>query len=122
MDPQSPALCRRAAGQLKPSQLYTTGIPFVPLARRLGGFPLHRRRREETVLLNQGDLQGCLRNPNRWSPPPKEIASAYELTARAASPCAVSRRPSQPRQTSRSTRRPGRLVPIFNRTSAAAFT
>src|SRR5215471_18418727 len=69
-----------------------------------------------------GDDTQCLRNTHRQSPPPKKIASTYELTARDASPCAALRQRSQSRQTSRSRKRPARLVPIYNRTSAAAFT
>jgi hypothetical protein len=69
-----------------------------------------------------GDYTHCLRNTNMQSPPPKEVTSTYELTARDASLCAVLRRRSQSRQTSRSRKTPARLVPICDRTSAAAFT
>src|SRR5215471_5959369 len=70
----------------------------------------------------EGDDTRCLSNTHLQSPPPEEVASTYELTASAASPCAVWRRRSPSRQTSRSRNTPARLVPICNRTSAAAFT
>src|SRR5438067_1242790 len=69
-----------------------------------------------------GDDTHCLRNTNMQSPPPKEVTSTYELTVRDASPCAVLRRRSPSRQTSRSRKTLDRLAPICNRTSAAAFT
>src|SRR5262245_9002083 len=68
------------------------------------------------------EMTHCLSNTHRQSPPSKEVASTYELTARDASPCAVLRQRSQSRQTFRSQKTPARLVPICNRTSAAAFT
>jgi len=68
-----------------------------------------------------GDGTHCLRSTHIPSPPSKKATSTSELTASDASPCAVLRRRSQSRQTSRSRKRPATLVPICNRTSAAAF-
>src|SRR5215472_12492927 len=69
-----------------------------------------------------GDDTQCLRNLPMPSPPPKRVASTYELTASDASPCAVWHQPSPCRQTSRSRNTLASLVPIYNQTSAAAFT
>ncbi len=96
---------------------YEDGVRRIPCLELTS--PVHPKL---SHMPRTGDRARCLRKANMQSSPPKEVASTYELTARAASHCAVSRRPSQPRQTSRSRKTPGRLVPICNRTSAAAFT
>ena len=86
------------------------------------GCDLTKARSNEYKVITLGEPVHCPRNLNMESPPPGEIVSACELTVKAASRCAVLRPPSQSRRTSRSIKTPGRPVPIYRPTSAAAST